>query len=163
MSSSIYEIAYKKLVLMLLPTMLRKPLLVTIANAMISPVVSLYRSFMQFRDEINYRLYHNGQTCYLRAVLNDAFDPTSRRITVTDGDISGAAVFIYQRSESKFKMLKRRGEGALLISRRGFSGTTGFDFMVNLPIDLKGIDELRLRAITNTYKLASKRYAINYV
>jgi len=161
--SRIYDIAYKKLVLMLLPTVLRKPLLVAIAYALAAPIVSLYRSFMQFRDETNYRLYHNGQTCYLRAVLNDAFDPISRRITVTDGDVSETAVFIYQRSESKFRMLKRRGEGALQVSRRGFSGTTGFDFMVNIPYDLKGLDESRLKAITNTYKLASKRYAINYL
>lgn len=163
MSSRIYEIAYKKLVLMLLPTMMRKPLLVSMANAMVSPVVSLYRQFMQYHEEVNYRLYHNGQICYLRAVLNDAFDPTRRGITVTDGDVSGTAVFVYQRTENKFKIVKRRGEGIILISRRGFSGTTGFDFMVNVPQDLKGLDESRFKAITNSYKLASKRYAINYV
>lgn len=148
---------------MLLPTMLRKPLIVAMASTMTSPVVSLYRTFIQFRDETNYRLYHNGQTCYLRAVINDAFDPTSRRITIADSDNSGVMMFAYKRSENKFKTLRRRGEGAIMISRRGFSGATGFDFMVNIPYELKGLDESRLKAITNTYKLASKRYAINYV
>lgn len=163
MSSKIYDIAYKKLALMLLPTILRKPLLVAFANAIVSPVVNLHRQLMQYRSDTNYRLNHNGQTCYLRAVLNDAFDPTNRRITITDGDISSTAIFIYARPKELFKMLKRRGEGVLLISRMGFSGTTGFNFMVNIPAELRGIDESRLRAITNTYKLASKRYAINYV
>jgi hypothetical protein len=163
MSSKIYDITYKKLVIMLLPTMLRRPLLVAFANAMVSPVVNLYRNFMQYRDETNYRVYHNGQICYLRSVLNDAFDPISRRIAISDIDASNTAVFIYERLENKFKMLKKRGEGAIPISRRGFSGSKSFNFMVNIPIELQGLDELRLKAIINIYKLASKRYAINYV
>ena len=57
-----------------------------------------------------------------------------------------------------------RGIGGVIIHREGFSGTSGYDFWVNVPDELRtaGI-ETRMRAIINTYKLASKRYTINYI
>lgn len=164
MNSKYYNVNYKRLVLMLLPTMLRKPLLVAFANAMVSQIGSLYNKFLQYQKDINYRLYHNGQTCYLRAVLNDAFDPIGRRITVADGNVEGTSVFIYQRQEGKFKIIKYREKGLpLKVSRRGFSGTTGSDFFINIPTDLKvNIDFERLIAVTNIYKLASKQFDTNF-
>ncbi len=60
-------------------------------------------------------------------------------------------------------MLSRRGAGAASIHREGFSGTSGYDFWVTVPEELRVAEmETRLRAVVNMYKLASKRYAINY-
>lgn len=70
-----YEVNIKRFALLLLPTFWRKPLLATLAYAMVSPLGYLHTRFVLFRRDTVYRLTHNGQVCYLRAVLNDQFDP----------------------------------------------------------------------------------------
>ena len=79
-----YEVNIKRLALLLLPTFWRRPILATLAYAMVSPLGYLHTRFVLFRRDTVYRLTHNGQVCYLRAVLNDTFDPIERRITVTE-------------------------------------------------------------------------------
>ena len=79
-----YEVNIKRFALLLLPTFWRKPLLATLAYAMVSPLGYLHTRFVLFRRDTVYRLTHNGQVCYLRAVLNDQFDPIERRITITE-------------------------------------------------------------------------------
>ena len=61
-------------------------------------------------------------------------------------------------------LLPVRGGGkAFIINRRGYGGVSGFDFWVSVPYALMGkIDETRLAAVVSTYKLASKRWTINY-
>ena len=113
-----------------------------------------------------YRLEHNGQTCYLRAVLNDVFDAGKRRITVTDYEqTTSEGKTIYLREQDNETIVScRESMTPLVVNRRGFVGVSGTDFMINLPSELKeNIDTIRLRAIVNTYKLVSKRYIINYI
>jgi len=159
----IYNINFKKLVLMLLPTFLRKPIISALAQTMVEPVIGLKFIFDEYRKDVNYRLYHNGQVCYLRAVLNDYFDPVQRRITITDADNDKDLSLIFLRSENKFLMVpKRQYNNAIILNRRGFSGTTGYDFTVNIPAELMPQNN-RIAAITSMYKLTSKRYSINYI
>ena len=148
-----YEVNIKRFALLLLPTFWRKPLLATLAYAMVSPLGYLHTRFVLFRRDTVYRLTHNGQVCYLRAVLNDQFDPIERRIT------------LHKREEEQAFLLPTRDTGrAFIINRRGFGGINGFDFWVNIPISLYDtVDASRLRAIVGTYKLASKRFSINYI
>lgn len=82
---SLYDLKIKRLALLLLPTFYRKPLIAAFAQSMVQGVNIVYGNFMRWRQDKQYRLSHNGQVCYLRAVLNDQFDPIERRITITDG------------------------------------------------------------------------------
>ena len=70
----IYKIDFRRLFINLLPTFLRQPVIYGMLHA--GAVVlgdTTYQSFTDAREEHNYKLNHNGQVCYLRAVLNDAF------------------------------------------------------------------------------------------
>lgn len=160
-----YEVNFKRFALLLLPTFWRRPILATIAYAMVSPLSYLHTRFVLFRRDSVYRLTHNGQVCYLRAVLNDQFDPIERRITITEDAAGGGDLLLYRREEDRGHLLPGRATGrATIVNRRGFGGINGYDFWVNIPAALyETVDVARLKAIVGTYKLASKRFSINYL
>ena len=160
-----YDVNFKRLVLLMLPTFWRKPLLATIAYAAVSPLNYLHTKFVLFQRSTDYRLTHNGQVCYLRAVLNDQFDPIERRITITEDAGNVGPLMLWQRSEERAQLLPMRETWqAFIVNRRGFEGINSFDFWVNIPVVLlEAVDITRLKAIVNTYKLASKRFSINYI
>lgn len=160
-----YEVNIKRFALLLLPTFWRKPILAAFAYAMVWPLVGLHTRFILFRRDTVYRLTHNGQVCHLRAVLNDQFDPIERRITISDEAASSGVLMLHMREqEQAFMLPTRESDKAFIVNRRGFDGVNGFDFWVNIPISLyDAVDVFRLRAIVGTYKLASKRFSINYI
>jgi len=159
-----YDVHIKKLGLLLLPTFFRKPLIAGLMYASISVLNHIYNRFLSLSSEQHYRFTHNGQVCYLRAVMNDTFDPQQRRITITEVAEEAGNSYIYERTVNSNPPAPLREENiAHIINRRGFSGAYAYDFWVNIPRSLyKEIDQDHLRAIVNTYKLASKRFGINY-
>lgn len=161
-----YDINLRKWILLLLPTYHRRPFLAVLVYCTIAPLRYIYVKFLALRNDSIYRLEHNGQTCYLRAVLNDMFDAGKRRITVTDYEqTTSEGKTIYMRElDNETVVAGREVMAPLVVNRRGFVGVSGIDFMINLPAEMEGtIDDVRLRAFVNAYKLVSKRYIINYI
>lgn len=158
-----YDINYNRLGLALVPLKLRQPLLMGLIYVMLSGVRRAASVFGSYREETNYRLTHTGQVCYLKAVLNDRFDNARRRITIEDVDARSGAI-IYKRELSRFLMIPKRTTGnAVILNKRAFSGSTSVDFSVIVPAELRGsFAEAQMRALIDTYKLASKRYTITY-
>lgn len=183
-SGNIYNIDYKRLTVLLLPTFLRKPVMYSFLQAFLKPIVSIHTLFMAARASHLYRIAHTPQVYSLRALLNDAFDPDLRRIMVTDGATNDwlmvypAALFtpeggknpIWLRQKDDFATNSFGGktiifdtQSVALVPRQGAINTAGNDFMVELPMELRGtIDEQRVVSLVNTYKLFSKRYEIKY-
>ena len=155
----VYDVSYKKLSLLLLPTFLRNPVMIALITACVTPIANLHARLIAYRDIKTYRLTHDGQVCYLRAVLNDKFDPEKRRITITDNTDKDVGLTIHARRIEE--LIIPQGDG-FIINRRGFGGVNGYDFIVNIPVD-GNINEQELRALVNIYKLASIRYTINYI
>lgn len=160
-----YDINVKRLALLLLPTFWRRPLFSALAYAAVSPLQWLHTQFMRWRQDTDYRLQHNGQVCHLRAVLNDLFDPGERRITITDNVDNVGYITLHQRDADQSVLIPARGSGRVMIlNRRGYGGVNGFDFWVNIPIALYGkVDLAQVTAVVNMYKLASKRFSINFI
>lgn len=160
-----YAINMKRLALLLLPTFWRRPLFAALTYAAVSPLQALHTRFMRWRQETDYRLRYNGQVCHLEAVLNDRFDPLQRRITITDNAENIGSITLHRRVVDRSVLLPQRGSGRIiLLNRRGYGGVSGVDFWVNLPISLYGdIDLAQVRAVVGTYKLASKRFSINFI
>ena len=131
-----YEVNIKRFALLLLPTFWRKPLLATLAYAMVSPLGYLHTRFVLFRRDTVYRLTHNGQVCYLRAVLNDQFDPIQRRITLTEAAARAGV----------FRLHKREAEQAFLLTPRA----TGSEFIIH-PRGLRGLNAIENLDETTTY------------
>lgn len=160
-----YNVNIKRLSLLALPTWLRRPLAGALIYAGVSPLGRLLQELRAYRSATSYRLRHNGQVCKLHGALNDEFDPELRRIEIEDSDSAGnrEAAAVWLRDMDRWVMVPRRGAGAVSIHREGFNGTSGYDFWVTVPEELRTAEtETRLRAIVNMYKLAGKRYAINY-
>lgn len=160
----IFDINFNRWAILLLPTELREPKMIAWVKVLVSPIVSLHYKFIQNRNKDLYRLSHNGQVCYLRKALNDAFDSTQRRIKITDGN-RYAPQYIYTDGERKPKFL-----GTMYLRDNLVYDDTGVDFLVLLPLDVWnsykteiGIGQYRfydIEALVDFYRLASKRYKI---
>jgi len=182
--SKIFDIDYKRLIVLLLPTFLRKPILFALLKALVQPIIVLYDDFKKNRDENLYKATINSQVCYLRKMLNDKFDFDERRIYLTEGNAS-TWTFAYKQDLfnaidikqplwagfaddtitgiRKTLIFNTNNTGIKMISRQGAIGTSGLDFIVKVPLSMRGIiDENRLISQVNYYKLLSKRYAICY-
>ncbi|MEG2276686.1 MAG: hypothetical protein RSA53_05555 [Odoribacter sp.] len=156
----LFQIDYKRLVLLLLPTFLRQPRLFAFLNALTFSVSELYIRFIKNREVHLLRLKRNGQVCYLRGLLNDELDPEQRRITVTDGIQEGDWVFAMDEGEAYQLLIDHSGvivyNESLIISNTAF-------FYVSVPWtkDEENLNN-RLRNYINEYKLLSKKYMISY-
>ena len=160
-----YEVNFKRLALLLLPTFLRRPLIGGIIYAAVSQHNYIHARFMLYRNEIGCILIRNGQVCHLRAILNDVFDSVERRITITDSVENSSALIISRRDKQRSILISMRGATpSVTVNRRELGGSSGFDFWINIPLTLqKEIDTKRLIAIVNNHKLVSTRYQINYM
>ncbi|MCR2030821.1 hypothetical protein [Alistipes timonensis] len=164
-TNNLYDVNFKRLALLLLPTFRRRPLLAALVYAAVSPLQYLHMRFMRWRRDTDYRLLHNGQVCYLRGLLNDLFDPIDRRITVSEEVSNIGNIVLHKREVQRAVRFPARGSGRMVVlNRRGYGGVNSYDFWVNIPIALLNeIDADRVRAVVDAYKLASKRYQINFV
>ena len=92
-------------------------------------------------------------------------DPIDRRITITETVENVGFITLRKREEDAEVLVPRRGsERFLILNRRGFGGVSGYDFCVNIPLALYDkLDITQVRAVVDAYKLASKRFSINYI
>ena len=118
-----------------------------------------YNTFVTYRESVNYQLAHNGQVCYLQAMLNDFFDAAERRIRVVDFTAYGA-IFFWE--ETDIPHLVNMGDDHVLYF---FNDDVGVDFTVQLPRDVSwDVPTLAyVKAKVNEYKLAGKVYNIELV
>lgn len=160
-----YELNLKRLALLLLPTFWRRPLFAAVAFAAVAPLQALYVRFIRWKADTDYRLRYNGQVCHLEAILNERFDSGGRRITVTDEQAGVRRLAFRLRDAGQSLLVPVRGaQPALILNRRGYGGVNGYDFWVNMPLELhEKIDAEQVRAVVNSYKLASKRFSINFI
>lgn len=156
----LYQINYKKLVLLLLPTFLRQPRWFAFLNALTFGVSELHGQFLKSRDSHLFRIRRNGQVCYLRGMLNDELDPVARRIQVADAEPEGDWLFAMDEEEPY--QLFVRTENVMIYSEGLIIGNTAF-FNVSVPWKEEQTDiNNRLRNFLNEYKLLSKKYIIQY-
>ena len=149
-----YKIDFKKLAILLLPTFLRKSIIVAYAQALLKPIDALHYDWLQKRKANWYTLEHTGQVCRLRKVLNDELDNTQRRITIANGT-AFTRRYIYTKAEKKPKYL-----GIFFIKSNNEYQNTGVDFRVFVPQSIIDLQKYRLEYLIKFYKLAGKRYTI---
>ena len=142
-----------KLLVLLIPTFLRKPKLIAWLRTLATPLHKLLYDFQQARQADLYNLAHNSQVCYLRKALNDEFDPQLRRIKIEDGR-QNQRLYIYPRSANRPLYI-----GKVFLYQRGAYIDGGVDFVVVLPQGME-YDRYKLEALVNFYKLAGKRWTI---
>jgi len=153
-----YNLNFIRLITWLLPDI--QPVMIAYVNALITPVKVLYAEFQAARLQDIYRMNHNSQVCYLRAALNDGFDPIERRITISNGYRYTRRYWYTKAEERPIYMYT---DSSFYLHQRNDYGVNSVDFIVNVPKALEGqISEIALNARTDFYKLATKRHKIYY-
>lgn len=153
-----YKVDWDRLVLLLLPTFLRKPVLFGYLKALISPIGvspdSVHYRWLQMRESNLKKLSYNGQRCYLRGALNDVADKNLRRIYI-DETQNNEPDYIYTPDENLDVYL-----GIMYIeSDFNYSNTT-VDFLVYVPESVWQAKENEINAVLEFYTLAGKSYKI---
>ena len=158
----LYQIDYKKLVALLLPTMLRKPLILVLLQCATRGIGRKHSEFLSTRDDNLYRIGHTGQVCYLRAVLNDAFPERSCDFGIEDSDVTSE--FIYALSEVAFPydqliITAETETGMVEVWSESYILVETTPFLVECPTELySNVDSMnKIRSLVNTYKLLSKK------
>lgn len=148
----------KKLAVWLIPVWLRSTLVILIINASVQPLKQLYNNYVALVKSTLYRLQHNGQICYLQAVLNDKLDSEQRRIFISNFT-SIAALYLWAETDLRDVNF----ENTIYIYTFSMYGDGGVDFIINKPSSVaNSTNELALlKSLADEYKLASKKYIIN--
>lgn len=152
-----YNVDVRKLAVQILPTFLRGMVMQAYVKALVKPIDDIHYQFLQKRKENIYIMEHNGQKCYLRAVLRDKYDPQLRRIQIDDGNLFDAE-YIYTDAEIDSNPFLAKYLDLILYQDADL-GDTAVDFYVKVPADLY-YNEYEMKYLIDFYKLASKRYKI---
>jgi hypothetical protein len=126
----------------------------------ISPLTSLNIKFKAWKDEKDYELQFNGQTIYLEHVINDQFDNSSRRIYIED--TSGISYqYLYNKIEGRSPIyLYNKSEAATPIYfQNRVEQVNLIHFIVRVPTGM-AYDSIKLKALVDRYKIASKNYTV---
>lgn len=153
-----YEFNITNWVSYLIPKQLRNVHLMAFVNALIAPLQQLNIATNNWTKYIFYQVQFNGQVVMLEHLLNDTFDNTNRRITITDGEPT-AIPTLRNKSEARPTMIIRNGaeSGTPNILRPASFARP--DFIINR--NGANIDPTKATAIINRYKIAAKTFTIN--
>lgn len=149
-----FEIDFKRLVALLLPMSLRRPLIFGVLRAGVSGVERTYKDFMAARKDHNFRLTHNGQVCYLQGVLNYCF---GRGFKI--GSIKREGDWLYAVTETGENITlasTEEGKGVLVLYSEQMLNAAQNDFVVFVPDTYwERLEEIK--AMVDRYKLVTKR------
>lgn len=149
-----FEIDFKRLVALLLPISLRRPLIFGVLRAGVSGVERVYKDFMATRKEHNFRLTHNGQVCYLRGVLNYCFGSGFKI-----GNIKREGDWLYAVTEAGEDITlatTEEGKGVPVLYSEQMLNAAQNDFVVFVP-DTYWARLEEIKAMVDRYKLVTKR------
>ncbi len=128
----------------------------------------LHRTLLSFFDTARYKLQHNGQVVYLQKALNDAFDPSERRIIVRNLPLSASPVFHYDRADGKPVFYYDAADNKPVYFY-DYTGEIGADFEVICPNEMNEysldpiMNEIEMSKLIDYYKIYSKNYQFKWV
>ncbi|MCM1310898.1 MAG: hypothetical protein NC301_07740 [Bacteroides sp.] len=160
----IFNINFSRLCINLLPTFLRQPIIYGILHAGAQVLKkSTYAAFTTARTNHNYQLNHNGQVCYLRAVLNDTFGGGFDILDVED-----KGEWLYAITEKGTGILLTYGEDGNaaevsngqkvpVVYNEALLNVAQNSFIVRVPYKIYQTNLPAVAALVDKYKLISKR------
>ncbi len=156
----------------LVPPLVRRPRLLALLNAFLQPLAELNAVVVAYAIGARRTLAYNCQTLAFEGLLNDAFDPTLRRIRIANTDVDFQPDFYNLAREAQPpNFLFRRSEGAAPVFLRSYAeyfGAVGFIVLVptaRVPADPAAatIWKVRLEATIRRYKYATITHTTRYV
>ncbi|PKP46818.1 MAG: hypothetical protein CVT94_13470 [Bacteroidetes bacterium HGW-Bacteroidetes-11] len=160
-----FNINFHTLIDDLLPWFLTKPVMLAWLQALLSPVVSLYDSFLSLRDVKLYEARYNGQVAELEYVLNDFYyaDGTTSLIYIEDNTESGE-IYLYNISENEeetyiYNLDETTEPEVFIFNSSEAAGTS--DFTIFVPGTLV-YDTDYLSSLVRKYKIAGPTFTIQH-
>lgn len=149
-----FEIDFKRLIVLLLPSWLRRPLIFGLLRAGAVGVERVYGEFTNARAGHIFRLTHNGQVCYLRGVLNHYFGNGFKI-----GSMKQEGEWLYAVTESGEQIpvtVGEQGPGVPVVYSEQMLNMAQNDFIVFVPA--RAWAKLaEIKAMVDKYKLITKR------
>lgn len=169
----IFDINFDKWIALMLPTFMRQRRLFAFIRALCAPLYlgegGLYQRFLEMRGDHIYRLTHNGQVCYLRAALNDAFG-LKKGFEIEDAD-EYEGEWIYAKDPTMPQQLLAVDEGknpkpgaddpppehpTPLLADEARLNAPRNSFIVRVPGDIYATQLDKVKAIVEKYRILSK-------
>jgi hypothetical protein len=156
-----YRVDFARLAWLLLPSLLRRPRLVALAQWLTTPVASLYARFVPYEGSVRRELSYNSQVLLFELALNDRFDAAVRRIYITNSDVELQPVYLnFVAEQQPNPVLYFQAEHqppVYLYQWVEFSQQA--DFVVHAPAILKPRAS-QLHAAIRRLKLTNKQYLL---
>lgn len=157
-SKQVYSINWASLIMMLLPPFLRRTKMVLWLEALSAPAISLHAKNQIFREQLRYKLQHNGQVIYLEKVLNEflnvaGYDPTDHEATKIIYIGSGEQLipnYIYINPEQQPIDLYTESENEPLYLLTDIEYSEYSSFTIMIPI-AQPYNEAQIRALVDYY------------
>ncbi|MBQ6683170.1 MAG: hypothetical protein IJM74_03625 [Bacteroidales bacterium] len=159
------RIDYRKLVILLLPTFLRRPVLMAWLRAMVYPLQQLHDRHQAARTQRLYELHHTSQICFIKDALNNEFGITdyATGFEIEDIDAPGNWIWVYDENVERFD-----DEQHMLFDEPTWihdtssilPPTSAFTVLVPKHIEIDETNDARIRSVVNKYRLASRTFEI---
>ena len=161
------KIDYNKLAVLLLPTFLRQPLLMSLARILMVPLQRLHDEHHAARDERMYQLRHTSQICHIKDALNREFAVGNHALTpdyaagfeIEDINAIGDWVMTYDEVPAFADVhTMTKDDDYLLVYDETIITQATQSFIVYVPKEIEFNTSLpKVRAIVEQYRLASRR------
>lgn len=161
------KIDYNKLAVLLLPTFLRQPILMSLARILMVPLQRLHDEHHAARDERMYQLRHTSQICHIKDALNREFAvgnyaPTpnyAAGFEIEDINAIGDWVMTYDEVPAFADVhTMTKDNDDLLVYDEAIITQATQSFIVYVPKSVAFTPSLpKIRAIVELYRLASRK------
>jgi hypothetical protein len=150
------NVDFKRLLLLLLPTFLRKGVLISLFSAISKALQTSKKNVDDYFDELDYHIKVTPQVFSLEKMLNDKCDNTLRRIYIKAPDPEPPFYF----SENGNPEMQYFSNGEYFMGKSVYT----YDFIVFVPSVLESENMTNyISALLNKYKIITKSFKIQYV
>jgi hypothetical protein len=155
-----FKFNYIQTLTSLVPFRHRKPKFLSWLFVFIKPIDKLKSEFLQYREDKLFLLSHNSQVRSLEHLLNTTFNNGELGIFITPSSFLQEQ-YAYNRSENRDpRYLYNKAEaGSATYLRNAREYRPEVTFLIWIPEALE-LDEARLIALVNRFRLAGKQFAI---
>lgn len=148
-----------KLVQLLLPTFLRKPIRIARLFAWLWPFILRWNEYVSWRKDMYYDAHVTSQVISIEAYLNRLFDPEHRRITISDGSFDNR-VYVALRTEYYDELYIDGEDGTFVFLSDSEQKSDGF--IVNIPVGLT-LFAAQISGVVSKIKALGVSYQINII
>lgn len=167
-----YRIDFTRLVVHLLPPILRSRFLTSLLVVMIAPLRYIHTKFGTLKETADNRLDITGNVQYLEKALNEAFYLGNRQIYIETPEEEGTPAFYFASETQSPNVMFLQSEGNGFVMTRKGEGRGVVNFTVKVPTFLCTSTESKeedryhwgylsiINSILKTYKPAGRTFSI---